>query len=258
MNRKISISFPLRWILPSAILAVWQFLSTAGFLPYYLLPSPVQVVKAFGEILFVGVPPSYTLPRHMGESLFRVLTGFFLAAVLGICAGVLMGWSAKLREFLKILIEVIRPIPPLAWVPIAILWFGIGMKSAIFIIFLGAFFPILLNTILGVVSTEKILIEASRILGATPRQIFFSVLMPRAMPSIFAGLRIGLGIGWMTLVAAEFTGVKSGYGLGHMVMTARDIQRPDEILAGMAIIGVLGFLMDWSLGSVGKRVLKWV
>jgi ABC-type nitrate/sulfonate/bicarbonate transport system permease component len=152
---------------------------------------------------------------------------------------------------------MIRPIPPLAWVPIAILWFGIGDRSSSFIIFLGAFFPVLLNTIGGVLSINRRLIESSIILGAKKGALFLKVLLPGAMPSIITGVRIALGIGWMTLVAAEFTGVKSGYGLGYMIMTARDIQRPDQIIAGMAVIGMIGYAMDFGIRKMEHKMLRW-
>ncbi len=148
-------------------------------------------------------------------------------------------------------------IPPLAWIPIAILWFGIGIKSAAFIIFLGAFFPILLNTVSGVVTINPTLIEAARTLQAREKDIFLKVLLPGPIPANFVGLRIGVGIGWMTLVAAEFTGVREGYGLGYMIMTARDIQRPDEIIAGMLIIGLIGLLIDMGLQAVEGRLVRW-
>jgi ABC-type nitrate/sulfonate/bicarbonate transport system permease component len=154
-------------------------------------------------------------------------------------------------------IETIRPIPPLAWIPLAILWFGIGLKSAAFIIFLGCFFPIYLSTISGVLSVDRILIDAARTLGAKEKDIFLKVLIPAATPSIYTGVRIGMGIGWMTLVAAEFTGVKSGYGLGYMIMTARDIQRPDFVIAGMATIGLVGYLLDLLLRYMESRSLRW-
>jgi ABC-type nitrate/sulfonate/bicarbonate transport system permease component len=154
-------------------------------------------------------------------------------------------------------VELARPVPPLAWIPISILWFGIGLSSAAFIIFLGAFFPILLNTIAGVTSVSPTLVEAARTLGAGRRQVLCKVLLPGAAPSMFLGLRIGVGIGWMTLLAAEFAGVKSGYGLGHLIMTARDIQRPDLIMAGMAVIGVLGLSIDAGLRRLERRALPW-
>jgi ABC-type nitrate/sulfonate/bicarbonate transport system permease component len=190
-------------------------------------------------------------------SLYRVALGYAIAALLAIPLGLLMGWSPGLLRATHSLFEVVRPIPPLAWIPIAILWFGIGIKSAVFIIFLGAFFPILLNTISGVLSIQPILIEAARTLHAKGKDIFFKVLLPGAVPSIFVGMRIGIGIGWMTLVAAEFTGVKEGYGLGYMIMTARDIQRPDEIFAGMLVIGVIGLLIDVGLRATESRMIRW-
>jgi len=190
-------------------------------------------------------------------SLYRVALGYAIAALLAIPLGLLMGWSPMLLRTTRPLFEVVRPIPPLAWIPIAILWFGIGIKSAAFIIFLGAFFPILLNTISGVLSIQPILLEAARTLHAKDKDIFLKVLLPGAVPSIFVGMRIGIGIGWMTLVAAEFTGVKEGYGLGYMIMTARDIQRPDEILAGMLVIGVIGLLIDIGLRTAESKTIKW-
>ncbi len=168
-----------------------------------------------------------------------------------------MGWSKIVREILTPLVEVVRPIPPLAWIPIAIFWFGIGIKSAAFIIFLGSFFPILLSTVSGVLAVDTLLIDASLTLGARQKDIYTKVLIPGAMPSIYTGLRIGMGIAWMTLIAAELTGVKSGYGLGYMIMVARDIQRPDHIVAGMAIIGVTGYVLDSCLRALERTVLRW-
>jgi len=168
-----------------------------------------------------------------------------------------MGWSHRLRDLMNPIVELIRPIPPLAWIPIAILWFGIGMKSAAFIIFLGAFFPILLNTISGVLTINPLFFEVAQTLNADKRDVFLKVLIPGAVPSIFVGMRIGVGIGWMTLVAAEFTGVKTGYGLGYMIMTARDIQRPDEIIAGMLVIGLIGVLINMLLKGVESRIVRW-
>jgi ABC-type nitrate/sulfonate/bicarbonate transport system permease component len=183
--------------------------------------------------------------------------GFALAALVAVPLGLSLGWWRRWRRIVSPLLEVIRPIPPLAWIPIAILWFGIGIQSAAFIIFLGAFFPILLNTVSGVLSINPTLIEAARTLQAKERDIFLKVLWPGAIPSIFVGLRIGMGIGWMTLVAAEFTGVREGYGLGYMIMTARDIQRADEIVAGMLIIGLIGMLIDWVIRIIERRIVRW-
>jgi ABC-type nitrate/sulfonate/bicarbonate transport system permease component len=246
-----------RFLLPLLLILIWQGLSSLQVIPSYKLPSPVEIVLGFKDLLVVGVPPGHLLHNHMLYSLYRVALGYAIAALLAIPLGLLMGWSPGLLRMIRPLFELVRPIPPLAWIPIAILWFGIGIKSAAFIIFLGAFFPILLNTISGVLSIPPILIEAAQTLHAKEKDIFLKVLLPGAVPSIFVGMRIGIGIGWMTLVAAEFTGVKEGYGLGYMIMTARDIQRPDEILAGMLVIGVIGLLIDIGLRATESRMIRW-
>ena len=246
-----------RLLIPLVLILIWQGLSSIQIIPSYKLPSPIEIVLGFKDLLIVGVPPGNLLHNHMLYSLYRVALGYAIAALLAMPLGLLMGWSPGLLRMIRPLFELVRPIPPLAWIPIAILWFGIGIKSAAFIIFLGAFFPILLNTISGVLSIHPILIEAARTLHAREKDIFLKVLLPGAVPSIFVGMRIGIGIGWMTLVAAEFTGVKEGYGLGYMIMTARDIQRPDEILAGMLVIGVIGLLIDIGLRATESRMIRW-
>ncbi len=240
------------------VVLAWQLLSSLGLLPYYKVPSPFEILMAAQALLLEGLPPGYLLHRHALESLLRVFLGFFIAAALGIPLGILMGWSKKLRGLLRPFVEVLRPIPPLAWIPIAIIWFGIGIKSAAFIIFLGAFFPILLNTVSGVRTVDVRLVEATKVLGAKERHILLKVLAPGSLPSMWTGLRIGLGIAWMTLVAAEFTGVKSGYGLGYLIMVARDIQRPDQVIAGMVTIGVIGYGLDVLLRSAQRRLLRWM
>jgi len=244
-------------LFPLLAVVLWQASSAAGFLPAGKLPSPVEIIAAVQDLTVNGLPQGSGLLFHCLYSLQRVGLGFVLALFAAIPLGILCGWSRLLRDILTPVIETIRPIPPLAWIPLAILWFGIGLRSAAFIIFLGCFFPILLSTMSGVLSVDPVLVSAAKTLGATRRQIFYKVLLPGATPSIFTGLRIGLGIGWMTLVAAEFTGVKSGYGLGYMIMTARDIQRPDFVIAGMAVIGLTGFLLDTVLRLFEKRALRW-
>ncbi len=246
-----------RVLSPVLAVLVWQALASSGVIPAYKLPSPLQVLWGLQDLISLGMPPGNLLHDHIFHSLQRVFQGYGAASLMGIPLGLLMGWSQSLRIALEPLIEMLRPVPPLAWIPIAILWFGIGNQSAAFIIFLGAFFPILLNTINGVRTIDPILIEAARTLHATRRFIFLKVLLPGAFPSIFTGLRIGLGIGWMTLVAAEFTGVRQGYGLGYMIMTARDIQRPDQIVAGMVVIGLIGLSIDAGLRMLERWLLRW-
>jgi ABC-type nitrate/sulfonate/bicarbonate transport system permease component len=246
-----------RLVPPLAILLIWQILSAAGVISGTKLPSPVQVAAGLVDLTLQGMPPGHRLHVHILYSLQRVVWGYALALATAIPLGIFMGWSRTLRSMVEPVVEIVRPIPPLAWIPIAILWFGIGIKSAAFIIFLGAFFPILLNTVSGVRSIDPILIEAARVLNARPRFIFLKVLIPGAVPSILTGMRIGIGIGWMSLVAAEFTGVKQGYGLGYMIMTARDIQRPDEIIAGMLVIGLIGLGIDACLRTAERHWVRW-
>lgn len=246
-----------RLIPPLVVIAVWQIVTTVGGIPSYKLPSPLQVLAGLKDLVVVGLPPGHLLHTHALYSLERVFLGYSVAVLLGIPLGIAVGRSRRVRFLVGPFIELLRPIPPLAWIPIAILWFGIGLKSAAFIIFLGAFFPILLNTCAGVRAVDPLLIEAMRTLNGKTRDIVFKVLIPGSIPSIITGMRIGLGLGWMTLVAAEFSGVKQGYGLGYMIMTARDIQRPDQILAGMFFIGVTGFLIDGSLRLLEKSLVRW-
>ncbi len=247
----------LRFLPVLLLVALWQLLSSSGAIPANRLPSPVMIVHGLTELATEGLPPGYSLTGHCLASLKRVLSGVAVAFLLALPIGLFMGYWGRVRDLLNPIVEMIRPIPPLAWVPISILWFGIGDTSASFIIFLGAFFPILLNTISGAVSVNKRLIESAVLLGAGRGALFTKILIPGAMPSIITGIRISLGIGWMTLVAAEFTGVRSGYGLGYMIMTARDIQRADQIIAGMAVIGLIGYAMDLIVRRVEARVLKW-
>ncbi len=248
----------LRLLPVIVFMALWQLMVATEIIPENRLPSPINIILGIKELFVTGMPPGSTLLTHIAESMKRVLAGLALAIVAGLPLGIFMSYWRKLGDMLHPLVEMLRPIPPLAWVPISILWFGIGDRSASFIIFLGAFFPILLNTINGVLSIKPRFIEAAIILGAKRGNLFFKVLLPGAMPSIITGIRIGVGIAWMTLVAAEFTGVKSGYGLGYMIMTARDIQRADLILAGMAVIGFIGYCIDLIIRKIEQKLLRWV
>ena len=247
----------LRALVVVVLFLIWQLLAYLSIIPHQKIPSPWETVMGVQSLILVGLPSGYKLLTHVVESLYRVLYGFSIAILIAVPLGIVMGWSKRLRDLLNPLVEIVRPIPPLAWIPMAIFWFGIGIKSAAFIIFLGAFFPILLSTIGGVLSVDSILIEASRTLGARQRDIYTKILIPGATPSIYTGLRIGMGVAWMTLIAAEFTGVKSGYGLGYMIMVARDIQRPDYILAGMIIIGFTGYTLDACLRTLERMMLRW-
>lgn len=247
----------VRYVPLLGLIACWQVLAALEVLPARKVPAPIDVLTGVVELARVGLPAGNTLALHSLYSVVRVACGFAVALCVAVPLGIVLGWSRRLRAMSTPVIEILRPIPPLAWIPLAILWFGIGLQSATFIIFLGCFFPILLNTVSGVQSVDSVLIDAARSLGAGDRQIFCKVLIPAATPATMTGMRVGLGIGWMTLVAAEFTGVRSGYGLGYLIMTARDIQRPDLVIAGMIVIGLIGFLLDALLRCMEQRLLRW-
>lgn len=245
-------------LLPLAVfIALWQLFCSAEIVPAFILPSPLAVGVGLRDLVVSGMPPGHHLSLHVLYSLERVFVGVLLAVVLGVPLGLALGGSKRFRAAVLPLVDFFRPIPPLAWIPLAILWFGIGLGSAGFIIFLGAFFPIVINTCAGVREGDTSLVDAMVMLNATRLDVWLKVLLPGALPSIFTGIRIGVGIGWMTLVAAEFTGVRQGYGLGYMIMSARDLQRMDEVLAGMAVIGVLGLMIEWCLGRLSMRLLRW-
>lgn len=232
-----------------AFVVLWEIAAFAANTRF--LPGPLDVGKTLVELTATG-----ELLVHSLVSLSRVVAGFFLAVAIGLPLGIVMGWSQKMESF-SVIIEVLRPIPPLAWIPLAMLWFGIGFESKVFIIFIGAFFPILSNSFLGVRETEPYLIEAGRVLGATDNEILRKIVIPNSFPSILEGLRIGLGIAWMCLVAAELTGLKSPLGLGYMIMEARDLGRADIVMAGMIAIGIIGYAMNYVLRRTEERLVRW-
>ncbi|MDD5223010.1 MAG: ABC transporter permease [bacterium] len=226
------------------IFILWELGAYFSLFSPEVFPPPSRVLKTALELLVRGLPPGHGLHLHAVYSLLRVSLGFVIALALALPLGFLAGWSPGFHRALNPIVNLIRPIPPLAWIPVAVIWFGIGLKSSSFLIALGIFFPVLLNTISGVRGVNPVYLDAARTLGAGEFSLITKVLIPAALPMVLTGVRVGLGVGWMTLVAAELTGVRSGYGLGFMIMTARDLGRVDAILAGMAAIGLIGYLMD--------------
>ena len=168
---------------------------------------------------------------------------------------VTMGWSSRFRAVVDPLLEFVRPIPPLAWIPLSILWFGIGDVQIVYIIFLAAFFPVVLNSLAGARDVDTYLVRAGLSLGARPRELFTTVVLPAALPHIFTGMRVGLGIGWMALVAGELVAAPSG--LGYMINNARTLFRSDYILLGMVLIGVLGLVLDYLMRQAARIVMPW-
>ena len=215
-----------------------------------LLPTPVEVVSAGAEMVGDG-----SLFTHILASLERVLIAFAVASAVAIPLGIAMGWWKVVHRQLDPVMEFFRPIPPLAWIPLSILWFGTGDQQNEFIIFLGVFFPVLVNTIAAVRAVDPVLIRAGQSLGASRLSLLRKVVFPGSLPGIFTGLRVGLGIGWMALVAAELVAADSG--LGFLINDSRFIFRTDRILLGMVVIGVMGLLMDRGLRLLSRLALPW-
>ncbi len=235
----------------AVLLALWQLYSTRLLdeTTRVLLPPPTTVIRAAWELIASG-----ELLRHAWASLRREMVAF-LWACIAIPLGVAMGWSRAIEQQVDTLMEILRPIPPLAWIPLSILWFGIGDVQNQFIIFLAVFFPILVNTVTGVKNVEPSLIRAARCLGASEVNVLRRVVLRAALPQIMTGVRVGLGVGWMALVAAELVGANSG--LGFLINDARTMLRTDHIIVGMVSIGVIGLLLDGLVRSLILRVTPW-
>lgn len=233
------------------LLVLWQITSVyiLDKRTAVLLPSPTSVAYAFYDLVVSG-----ELFIHMRDSLRRELIAF-VWALTAIPLGIAMGWSQSVNDQLDPLIEVLRPVPPLAWIPLSILWFGIGDVQNQFIIFLGMFFPILLNTVSGVKNIEPNLVRAARCLGAGEGRVLKRVVLRAALPQIITGIRVGLGVGWMALVAAELVGANSG--LGFLINDARTLLRTDIVVVGMITIGVVGLIIDRTIRYLGKRAMPW-
>jgi ABC-type nitrate/sulfonate/bicarbonate transport system permease component len=214
-----------------------------------LLPPPQEVASAAWELTKSG-----ELWKHLKDSLKRELVAF-LWSTISIPLGIAMGWWRAVEEQVDPIVEVLRPVPPLAWIPLSILWFGVGDTQNEFIIFLGCFFPILINTIAGVKNVEPNLVRAARCLGASEGRILWRVVLRAALPQIVTGVRIGLGVGWMALVAAELVGANSG--LGFLINDARTVLRTDYVIVGMATIGLVGLAIDRAIRSAAARMLPW-
>ena len=248
-----------RFIVPALLIAGWEAFARSGYLPPALLPAPSAVLHALGDWVFGFDETTQTYSGHWAHdavaSALRVFGGFVLASVMGILAGVAIGWSRLFEKTLEPTLQMLRPIPPVSWIPLAIIWFGIADKPAIFLVFLGAFFPVLMNTIHGVKTVDHNLVRAGAMMGASERQLLTNIVFPAALPSIFAGLRIAIGSAWMLTVTAEMVAVKSG--LGYVLWDSYYFLRYDIVLAAMISIGLLGYLSDLGIKALMRRLLHW-
>ena len=241
--------------IPLLALVAW-WLATRG--PGYgLIPPPIEVADALRD-LAVGTEGdafSGTLLTHALASIGRVYGAFLLAALIALPLGLMIGRILLVRALLDPMLQVLRPIPVTAWLPLSMIVFGLGPRSAFFLVALGAFYPILVNTIFGVRTVDTRLFEAASMLGASRTSMFPRVVLPAALPGIFTGLRLGLGFAWVVIVVGEMTGVQTG--LGAMIMDARQLSRTEIVIAGMIVIGALGYLSDQAIQRLGRRLLRW-
>jgi NitT/TauT family transport system permease protein len=241
---------------PVAMLALWHVLTYGK--TYSLIPPPSDVALELYDLAFGGINDdaySRTLLTHLLASISRVYGGFALAVVLALPLGLLIGRIALVRQVLDPTLQVLRPVPVTAWLPLSMIMFGLGPRSAFFLVCLGAFYPILVNTIFGVRSVDPRLFEAARMLGCKDTALFYRVVLPASLPAIFTGLRLGLGFAWVVIVVGEMTGVQTG--LGAIIMEARQLSRTEIVICGMIVIGIAGFLSDWLVMRLGKYLLRW-
>lgn len=238
----------LPFILPILIIIVW-FLITEVFkiVPLYMLPSPVDVFNSAIAMIFDG-----SLLTNTISTLTKVFLGIFIAFIIAVPLGIFLGWSETWNSVASFIISILRPVPPIAWIPFAILWLGIGLKSSVFVIFIGCVFPLLVYVIDGVKRTDKVLIEAAQTLGASEKEILRKIIIPAAVPHIISGLKVGVSIALMCTVSAEM--IASSDGLGHMILTASNLFNTGIVVVGILVIGIIGIILDYLFNKYQKKI----
>jgi len=259
---RVTRRLPAPWfiVLPLLLLALWHFAVERQWVAAGIIPSPAQVVQSwytwiFGSSKAMLSPYAGTWLDNVAYSTRRVLQGFCLAALVAIPLGLIIGWSRLAARVVDPTVQLLRPVPITAWLPFAIAVFGIYDASALFLIGLGAFYPIVVNTTHGVRDTNLLLLRAARMLGAGTPTILARVVFPSALPSIFTGMRLGIGVAWTAVIVAEMIAVKSG--LGYVLWDAYYVGRMDICVATMFSVGLLGFLSDRIIVWAGRLVLRW-
>lgn len=222
--------------------------------PDYILPSPVQVFTGFLGKLTSTAPDGATLLGHIAASLKVALSGYLLGAVFGVPLGIAMAWFKKVDMFVTPLFDLIRPVPTIAWIPLMILWFGIGLGAKAAIIFVSAFVPCVINSYAGIKQTKSVHLWVAQTFGASRKDMLFTVAIPTALPMIFTGLRISLGTAWMTLCAAEM--LASNRGLGYMIQLNRTLARADLIIVAMLTIGIIGTILTTVLNKLESKLVR--
>ena len=236
-------------------LFIWQSVVQFGYISERRLPTPYQVSVILFEKFTNPNPDGAVIQANILASLIVVSTGLFLAVLVGIPLGLLMGWYKPIDRFVRPLFELVRPIPPIAWIPLMIIWMGIGLEAKAMIIFFAAFVPCVINSYTGIKSTNQTFINVAKTFGGSDFVTFIKVGVPSALTMVFAGIRIALGNAWGTLVAAELLAANAG--LGYMISVGRQFARPDIIVLGMVSIGFLGFVFNYIVKKIENVVLKW-
>ncbi|WP_231566302.1 MULTISPECIES: taurine ABC transporter permease TauC [unclassified Serratia (in: enterobacteria)] len=259
MVRRLSVKSPSHlWLSVATLLGIlllWWGVTAMQFISPLFLPAPQQVLH---QLMTIASPQGFmeaTLWQHLAASLGRILVALLAAVMIGIPVGIAMGLNDKVRAVLDPLIEIYRPVPPLAYLPLMVIWFGIGETSKILLIYLAIFAPVALSAVAGVRSVEQVRTRAARALGASYWQVVRFVVLPSALPEILTGIRIGLGVGWSTLVAAEL--IAATRGLGFMVQSAGEFLATDVVVAGISVIAVIAFGLELGLRALQRHLTPW-
>ena len=248
--KKKSSSITLSLIIPFVLLLLWVAVTTTGMIPSYQLPSPLAVIETIVKLAQEG-----TLWGHLGITLFRVAIGCIIGTAAAVLLGSIVGFYSKAERLFDPIIQAFKSIPSLAWVPLFILWMGIGEPSKISLIAVGVFFPVYLNVVSGILNVDRKLIEVGKVYRLSHFELVKRIILPSSLPSFFTGLRGGLGLGWMFVVAAELMGASKG--LGYLLVIGQNSSSPNIIIASILLFAIIGKLTDWLIKLVENKVLSW-
>lgn len=236
-------------------LILWQIVSASGIVDSKYLSTPIQIFNLFITKLTDANPDGAVIGVNILSSLTVALSGFGLAIIIGIPLGLFMGWYKGFDSFMRPMFEIIRPIPPVSWIPLTIVWLGIGLQAKALIVFFAAFVPCLINSYTGIRQTSEVLKNVAKTCGASNFTIFWKVGVPSSMTLAFAGVKVAIGNAWATLVAAEMLAASSG--LGYMILMGRQFGRVDLVILGIVVIGVIGIIITILIGMLENKVLGW-
>lgn len=249
MNAMLSVAGILGFLI------FWQVITATGMVGSKFLSPPMQIINLFLAKLTDPDPDGAVIGVNILSSLQIALSGFGLAIIIGVPLGLLMGWYKGIDSFVRPIFEIIRPIPPVSWIPLTIVWLGIGLTAKALIVFFAAFVPCLINAYTGIRQTSEVLKNVAKTCGASNFTVFWKVGIPSAMTLTFAGIKVAIGNAWATLVAAEMLAASSG--LGYMILMGRQFGRVDLVILGIVVIGVIGTIITIFIGMVENRVLGW-